>query len=81
MNWNKFVTNNLSYEKAFETLCDQLFENWVTETYKNEIKNFRTVNGSGGDGGIESYALLKSNDFVCLQAKWFINAMGKSKID
>ena len=81
MNWNKFVTNNLSYEKAFETLCDQLFENWVTETYKNEIKNFRTVNGSGGDGGIESYALLKSNDFVCLQAKWFINAMGKSQID
>ena len=33
MNWDKFIVHNNSYENAFETLCNQLFENWIKENY------------------------------------------------
>lgn len=81
MNWQTFKINNQSHETAFESLCDNLFENWCRETYKGEISKFTVVNGSGGDGGVESYAVLKDGNMIGLQAKWFPNAMQSSQIN
>lgn len=41
MNWQTFQINNQSQEKAFECLCNQLFENWCQETYLSAISYFR----------------------------------------
>ena len=81
MNWTKFQTYGMSPDKAFEVLCNQLFENWSKEEYKSDIASFRVVNGAGGDGGVESYAVLKDGSIVGLQAKWFPTSMSGSQIN
>ena len=81
MNWTTFQTHNEAPEKAFETLCNQLFENWCKEEYSSQIKFFNIVNGSGGDGGVESYATLVDDSVVGLQAKWFPSSMTASQIN
>ncbi len=81
MNWSTFQTHNEAPEKAFETLCNQLFENWCEEEYDSQIKFFNIVNGSGGDGGIESYATLLDDSVVGLQAKWFSSSISTSQIN
>ena len=62
MNWEKFQTYGQSSEKSFEMLCNQLFENWCKEECKDTLAPFVIVNGAGGDGGVESYAVLKHRD-------------------
>lgn len=81
MDWTKFQTYGMSPEKAFEDLCNQLFENWCKTEYKSDIASFKVVNGAGGDGGVESYAVLKSGCAVGLQAKWFPTSMSISQIN
>ncbi|WP_293718973.1 hypothetical protein [uncultured Phascolarctobacterium sp.] len=71
MNWTDFQTHNDAPTKAFEVLCNQLFENWCKEEYQTHLVSFSVVNGSGGDGGVESYAVLSDESVVGLQAKWF----------
>lgn len=71
MNWTSFQTHNDAPTKAFEVLCNQLFENWCKEEYKTCLMSFNIVNGAGGDGGVESYAVLSDGSVVGLQAKWF----------
>lgn len=80
MNWTKFQTYDMSSERAFEILCNQLFENWCNEEYSSEIHCFKVVNGSGGDGGVESYAKLSDGSIIGLQAKWFSNSIQNSQI-
>lgn len=80
MNWTKFQTYGMAPEKAFEILCNQLFANWCKEEYKSVIASIRVVNGAGGDGGVESYAVLKDGSSVGLQAKWFPTSMTSSQI-
>ncbi|MEE0945004.1 MAG: hypothetical protein UIM24_06115 [Clostridia bacterium] len=80
MNWTNFQTYNESSERAFEMLCNQLFENWCKDEYKENVGDFTVVNGSGGDGGVESYATLKNNEIVGLQAKWFPTSLTSSQI-
>lgn len=67
MNWDRLQTYGLSPEKSFEMLCNQLFENWCKEAYKDEILSFSVVNGAGGDGGVESYAFLSDSTIIGLQ--------------
>ena len=81
MNWTKFQTYGMSPEKAFEVLCNQLFVNWSKEEYKSDIASIRIVNGAGGDGGVESYAVLKDGSIVGLQAKWFPMSMTSGQIN
>ena len=81
MNWTTFQTYNEAPEKAFEMLCNQLFENWCQKEYDSKIKFFNIVNGSGGDGGVESYATLVDDSVVGLQAKWFPSSMSSSQIN
>ena len=80
MNWATFQTYKQSPERAFEILCNQLFENWCKKEYADNIYSFHVVNGSGGDGGVESYATLMTGDIVGLQAKWFLNSVSSSQI-
>ena len=46
MNWTTFQTHNDDPRDCFEVLCNQLFENWVKEEYKDTIKAFSFVNGA-----------------------------------
>lgn len=80
MNWTHFQTYGMAPDKAFEVLCNQLFENWSKEEYKSDIASIRVVNGAGGDGGVESYAVLKNGSIIGLQAKWFPTSMASSQI-
>lgn len=80
MNWGNFQTHNEAPTRAFEILCNQLFENWCKDFYENELKSFFVVNGSGGDGGVESYAELKSDKIIGLQAKWFPDSISNSQM-
>ncbi len=80
MNWTKFQTYGMAPDKAFEVLCNQLFENWCKDEYGSDVASFVVVNGSGGDGGVESYAELKNGDTVGLQAKWFPTSISSAQI-
>ena len=80
MNWTRFQTYGASPDKAFEMLCNQLFENWCKREYSTQLVSFNVVNGTGGDGGVESYATLVSGNIIGLQAKWFINSIASSQI-
>ena len=80
MNWTNFQTYGMAPDKAFEVLCNQLFANWCKEEYKSAIASIRVVNGAGGDGGVESYAVLKDGSIIGLQAKWFPTSMASSQI-
>lgn len=75
MEWTKFNTHGESSNHAFEVMCNILFETWCKKEYKEELKYFSFVNGSGGDGGIESYGILNSGDVIGVQAKWFPDKM------
>lgn len=79
MDWQHFQTHNQANTRAFEAFCNQLFERYCKRKYAENIKEFAIVNGSGGDGGVESYAKLKDNTFIGLQAKWFIDAITDSQ--
>ena len=81
MNWTSFETYGMAPEKAFEVLCNQLFENWCKEEYKFDVTSTCVVNGAGGDGGVESYAVLKDGGIVGVQAKWFRSSMTGSQIN
>jgi hypothetical protein len=79
MNWTSFITYGDSYQEAFETLCNQLFERYLRRTYKDELVKFRVINGAGGDGGIEAYGELKNGDLIAIQAKWFRQVIDDSE--
>lgn len=81
MNFNTLNTYQESPNRAFEALCNQLFEQWIREHYANQVQYFTTVNGDGGDGGVEAYAELTTGDAVGLQAKWFRSPLLKSQTD
>lgn len=80
MNWARFQTYGMAPDKAFEVLCNQLFENWCKDEYGSNVASFSVVNGAGGDGGVESYAVLTNGDVIGLQAKWFPNSMSSNQI-
>ena len=71
MNFTKINTYNDSYERAFEALCNQLFERWVRRNQTSQLKYFSTIRGDGGDGGVEAYAVLKNGEVLGVQSKWF----------
>lgn len=75
MDWTKFNNHGESSNHAFEVMCNILFECWLKKEYKDNISHFAFVNGSGGDGGVEAYGLLKSGDVIGVQSKWFPQKM------
>jgi hypothetical protein len=81
MNWAAFQQHGEAPTKAFEAFSNQLFENWCKREYGEKIKYFTVVNGAGGDGGVEAYALLIDNTYVGVQSKWFLQALQSSEIN
>ena len=81
MNWTTFQTYGQAPDKAFEILCNQLFENWCKREYESTLVSFMVVNGAGGDGGVESYAQLSDGSMIGLQAKWFTSSISDSQIN
>lgn len=75
MNWQHFQTYNEAPTRAFEAFCNQLFEQYCKREIKEGIKHFAVVNGSGGDGGVEAYAILDNDEIIGLQAKWFTDSI------
>jgi hypothetical protein len=80
MNWTRFQTHGMADDKAFEVLSNQLFENCIKEESSANLAEFSVVNGAGGDGGVESYAVLKNGSVIGLQAKWFPSSITSSQI-
>ena len=81
MNWSKMQTHSEAQTRAFEIICNQLFDNWSCEEYKEQIQSRNVVNGAGGDGGVESFVTLKDGSIIGLQAKWFIYSLQSSQIN
>lgn len=81
MNWQQFQTYNDAPTRAFEALCNQIFELWVNREYGDNKKSFVVVNGAGGDGGVEAYATLVNGNEIGVQAKWFTNSISTSQFN
>lgn len=81
MNWTKFDTHGESSNHAFEVMCNLIFEDWCKEKYGDDLVQFSFVNGSGGDGGVEAYGVLKNGDVIAVQSKWFPNKIEDSQIN
>jgi uncharacterized FlaG/YvyC family protein len=79
MNWQHFQTYNEAPTRAFECMCNQLFELWCKKTYPDSLKAVTIVNGSGGDGGVESFAIKKDDTIIGMQAKWFFNSISANQ--
>lgn len=78
--WDSFNTYGQGYQNSFETLCNQLFERYLSREYPNSIDEFKVINGAGGDGGIEAYGKLLNGDFIAIQSKWFKQALNTNEI-
>ena len=48
--------------------------------YRDKVQHIHVVNGAGGDGGVEAYAMLEDGTCVGVQAKWFLNPMDSDEI-
>lgn len=80
MNWAKFDTHGESSNHAFEVMCNLIFEDWCKEEYGDDLVQFSFVNGSGGDGGVEAYGILKNGEVIAVQSKWFPDKIETSQI-
>ena len=78
--WDSFNNYGGSYQNSFETLCNQLFERYLSREYPNSIDEFKVINGAGGDGGIEAYGKLSNEKFIAIQSKWFKQALDNNEI-
>lgn len=81
MNWTNFQTHGDSPNNAFEAMCNQLFNIWCKEVSDDNYVSFRVINGAGGDGGVEAYAVKESGKIAAVQAKWFPDSMQVSQIN
>ena len=72
-------THNLDQDKAFEILCNQIFENWLKRNYPTH-QDFIVVNGDGGDGGVESYTTLSDGSKIANQVKWFMKSFANTQV-
>lgn len=79
--WDSFNTYGGSYQNSFETLCNQLFERYLSKEYPNSIDEFKVINGAGGDGGIEAYGKLSNGNFIAIQSKWFKQALDSNELN
>lgn len=62
MDWSRFDAHGENKSAAFEAFSGQLFERWCRKVHGAALGEVRFVRGDGGDGGVEAYALLASDD-------------------
>ena len=80
MDWTKFSNHGESDNRAFEVMCNLLFENWCREEYGDKIVQFAFVNGAGGDGGVEAFCVLDNGEIIGIQSKWFPDKLENPQI-
>lgn len=78
MNWNNMKIIG-SINKSFEALVNQIALSFLKREKKN-FKRFVYVNGAGGDGGVESYAVLFDGKEIGIQSKYFDGVIGNTQI-
>ena len=79
MNWNNLnIIKNEAH--SFEMLINHLASKYFRKNYSTLI-DFIVVNGEGGDGGVESYALFSNGSKVGVQSKWFPDVIKKSQLN
>lgn len=78
MNWNNMKIIG-SINKSFEALVNQIALSFLKREKKN-FKRFVYVNGAGGDGGVESYAVLSDGKEIGIQSKYFDGVIGNTQI-
>jgi|GEM_PF-3593583 len=71
---------NSSLDEAFEALSVQLFQRYLYRTFSDQVGYFSVVNGAGGDGGVEAYAVLNDGQIVGVQAKYFLSSLTKNQL-
>ncbi|AUX37015.1 MULTISPECIES: hypothetical protein [Sorangium] len=81
MDWSRFDAHGKDKAEAFEAFARQLFERWCRREYGGELRDIPIPDGSGGDGGLDAYAVLASGKIVGLQVKWFPDRLGQPQID
>lgn len=79
--WNSFNIYGGSYQNSFETLCNQLFERYLSRNYSDSIDEFKVINGAGGDGGIEAYGKLTDGNYIAIQSKWFKQSLASNELN
>lgn len=79
MDYSKIIGKDDGQRLSFEELVCQL----ARRSRPESAKEFRRIEGSGGDGGIESYWLLQDGSEVGYQAKYYLRSrdVDWSKID
>lgn len=75
MDWTKFNTHGESCNRAFEVMCNLLFEAWCKKEYGDRLFNITFVNGA-----VEAYATLTDDSVVGVQSKWFPDKLDDSQI-
>ncbi|TKC99888.1 hypothetical protein [Polyangium fumosum] len=85
MDWERFDTHGEDKRETFEAFVCQLFEQLCRREYGRDLLQVRLVNGDGGDGGVEAYALVRKAgasepDVVGVQAKWFPNSLTDTQV-
>ena len=79
--FEKFNTQGMSPDDAFEELCCQLFEYWGKGQQQFDGSwTYRNIRGTGGDGGVEAYWTNgSSTECYAVQAKWFRSTLTSSQ--
>ena len=80
MNWQNFQNHGEPPATAFEAFATQLFERWCMKTYAGRLRQVYALDGAGGDGGVEAFAVLDDGTEIGLQAKWFHDKINASRI-
>ena len=70
MDYSKIIGKDDGQRLSFEELVCQL----ARRSRPESAKEFRRIEGSGGDGGIESYWLLQDGSEIGYQAKYYLRS-------
>lgn len=81
MDWNLLQLHGIARDEAFEALTTHLFERWLRSEYGSSVVRFHSLDGCGGDGGVEAFAELDSGEVIGLQCKWFRNSFVQREVN
>lgn len=71
MDWTRFNTHGDAPAASIETLLSLPFERGCRARYDKGLADVYLLDGSGGDGGVETFAELTSGEEIGIQASGF----------
>lgn len=81
MNWSTFQHHGEAPATAFESFVTQLFDRWCRAEFGKRLRHIHALDGRGGDGGVEAFAVLDDGSEVGLQAKWFSDSFDAGRTE